>query len=97
MKRSIALGAAVFGGAIALRSLSPATRNRFTAAMRQRMLQRMERMMASLPDDAPPKLIVSVMPRLRDQNERIIAMLQEQNELLRQHLASAHGAAVQGS
>ena len=38
----------------------------------------------SMPDDSPPKLIMSVLPRLQAQNERILALLEEQNELLRQ-------------
>ena len=37
-------------------------------------------MLASLPEDAPPKLIMSVLPKLRAQNDKIMAMLQEQNE-----------------
>ena len=53
----------------------------------------MEQMMASMPEDAPPKLIMSVLPRLRDQNDEMIAMLREQNELLRQQLNAARGAA----
>ena len=93
MKRSTALGMAVVGGALALRSFSPARRTRLGAAMRRRMLGRMEQVMASLPEDAPPKLIMSVLPRLRDQNEEIIAMLREQNELLRQQLNAARAAA----
>lgn len=93
MRRPIALGAAVVGGVIALRSLSPAPRRRLTAAVIGRMRQRMEHLMASLPEDAPPKLIMSVLPRLRDQNDQIIAMLREQNELLREHLHTAHGSA----
>ncbi len=40
-------------------------------------------MMDSLPEGAPPKLILSVLPKLQAQNEQIIAMLREQNELLR--------------
>ncbi len=51
------------------------------AAVRRRM---MKRMMASMPDDSPPKLIVSVLPRLREQSDQILALLKEQNELLRQ-------------
>jgi hypothetical protein len=50
------------------------------AAMRNRM---MRRMMASMPEDSPPKLIMSVLPSLQAQNERILALLEEQNELLR--------------
>jgi hypothetical protein len=48
------------------------------------MAKHMERMMASLPEDAPPKLVMSILPKLRVQNDQIIAMLQEQNELLRE-------------
>jgi hypothetical protein len=46
-------------------------------------------MMASLPEGDPPKLVMTVLPRLQDQNDQIIAMLREQNELLRQ--ATARG------
>lgn len=92
MKRSIALGMAVIGGTIALRALSPAQRRRLGAAVRRQMLQRMERMMSSLPDDAPPKLVMSVLPRLRDQNDRIITMLEEQNALLREQLRATAGS-----
>jgi hypothetical protein len=61
------------------------------------MLQRIEHVMASLPENSPPKMIVSVLPRLRDQNEQIIAMLRDQNELLREHLNAAHERAVRPS
>lgn len=50
-------------------------------AMRNRM---MKRMMASMPEDSPPKLIMSILPRLQAQNAQILALLEEQNDLLRQ-------------
>lgn len=50
-------------------------------AMRNRM---MKRMMASMPEDSPPKLVMSILPRLQAQNEKILALLEEQNDLLRQ-------------
>ena len=50
----------------------------------------MEHMLASLPENAPPKLVMSILPRLRDQNDQIIAMLQEQNALLREYLQRTH-------
>lgn len=50
------------------------------AAMRRRM---MERMMQAMPEDSPPKLITSILPRLQEQNDQILALLTEQNELLR--------------
>ena len=86
MKRVIVLGAAVVGGAIAFGLLPRVSRRRLAAAVRRRMVQRMEHMMASLPENSPPKLIMSVLPELRAQNEQIIRMLRDQNELLRKHL-----------
>ncbi|MCB2074916.1 MAG: hypothetical protein H6917_03650 [Novosphingobium sp.] len=50
------------------------------AAMRNRM---MKRMMASMPEDSPPRLVKSILPRLEAQNEEILALLKEQNDLLR--------------
>jgi hypothetical protein len=43
----------------------------------------MEHIMETLPEDAPPKLIMSILPKLQAQNDQIIAMLRQQNELLR--------------
>ncbi len=89
MKRFIALAAVVLGGAIASQVLTAEPRRRLSSAVRQRMLKRMERMMASLPEGAPPKLVMSVLPRLREQNEEILRLLREQNELLRAQAAHA--------
>lgn len=89
MNRVIALGAAVVGGAIALQ-LPKRRRRRVGAAINRRMVQHMEHMMARLPENSPPKLITSVLPQLRDQNDQVIAMLREQNALLRDHLQVMH-------
>lgn len=88
MNRFTALGAAVIGGAIAFR-LSHVPR-RLGAAISRRMLRHMKHMMENLPESAPPKLVMSVLPRLRDQNDQIIEMLQAQNALLREHLQRPH-------
>ena len=90
MNRFIVFGAAVVGGVIAFRSLSGAPRRRVGTALGLRMLRHMEHMMASLPESSPPKLVMSVLPRLREQNDQIIAMLREQNALLREHLQKTH-------
>ena len=92
MKRFIALGAGVVGGVLVFRLLSP-VRRRISAGVSHWMLKRMEHMMASLPRNAPPKLIMSILPRLRDQNDEIIAMLREQNELLRKRPHTPRGSA----
>lgn len=63
--------------------LSPKARHRLSAAAKHQIKKHMESMMAGLPEDAPPKLVMSILPKLRAQNDQIIALLQEQNELLR--------------
>ncbi len=88
MTKLAALGIATVGGVIVLRCVPHESRNRASRAiggwMTKKMLGHMGRMMASLPEGAPPKLIVSILPKLQEQNEQIIAMLREQNEILRQ-------------
>ncbi len=84
MRALVALGVAALGGVVAFRCLPRKSRQRLSAAMEHWMAEHMQRMMASLPENAPPKLVVSVLPKLRAQNDQIIAMLQEQNELLRE-------------
>ena len=49
------------------------------SALRQKM---MRRMMDAMPEDSPPKLVTSILPHLRKQNDQILRLLQEQNELL---------------
>jgi hypothetical protein len=82
MKPLVVFGLAVVGGVIVFRSLPQTARGRLTAAMKARMVKRMEHMMETLPEGAPPRLIMSVLPRLQSQNEQIIASLQELKELI---------------
>ena len=84
MNKLIAIGLAAIGGVIVFRSLPPETRSRLTAPVKRWITEHMQQMMATLPEDAPPKLVASILPKLLAQNDRIIAMLQEQNDLLRQ-------------
>jgi hypothetical protein len=90
MKPLTAIGLATVGGVIAFRCLPADSRSRLAAAMKHRMSKAMLQMMASLPEDAPPKLIMTVLPKLQAQNEQIIAMLREQNALLRERQSNAH-------
>lgn len=83
MKPLMALGLAMVGGVIAFRCLPRGLRDRLTARVQHRMTKGMEHMIASLPEDAPPKLIVSILPKLQAQNDQIIAMLRQQHDLLR--------------
>lgn len=89
MKTAIALALAAIGGVIAFRFLPRQSRDRLASSAGHRMLKRMEHMMESLPEGSPPKLVMSILPKLKTQNDQIITLLREQNELLReQHLSS---------
>ena len=90
MKTLIALGVATVGGVIAFRCLPRESRDRLAARVGHWMTEGMEHMMASLPEGTPPKLVMSVLPKLQAQNDQIIAMLREQNELLREQQRTAH-------
>jgi hypothetical protein len=73
-QRKLLVLGAILGGILAVRRLRP-------SGGRGRL---MERLMERMPPDSPPRLVRSILPRLREQNEEIIALLREQNELLRQ-------------
>jgi hypothetical protein len=89
MSKIMVLGAALVGGIVAYRFLSTAPGRGLGSALSRRMLRHMEHMIASLPENAPPKLVMSILPRLRDQNDQIVAMLGEQNALLREFVKEA--------
>ena len=71
-RKLLAIGAAIGGVIVAQRLLRARGRGRI-----------MERMMERMPPDSPPKLVMSILPRLREQNDEIVALLREQNEWLR--------------
>lgn len=48
--------------------------------MRDRM---MKQMLASMPEDSPPRIVQSVLPRLQAQNDQILELLASQDERLR--------------
>jgi hypothetical protein len=90
MKPLLAVGMAAVGGVIVFRCLPRERRDRLAAALGHRVTEHLGHMMDSLPEGAPPKLIMSVLPKLEAQNEQIIAILREQNELLRAQQPTAH-------
>ncbi len=89
MKPLVALGIVALGGAILYKLVPRESYDRLGDAVGRRVMKRMEHMMESLPEGAPPKLVMSVLPRVQAQNEEIIALLREQNELLRKQLRVA--------
>jgi hypothetical protein len=96
MRTILALVAVTLGGVLAFRCLPRESRDRLNSAVRHRIIKRMEHMMASLPEDAPPKLVMSILPKLKAQNDQILAMLQEQNELLRSQKRPARQRSSEG-
>ena len=85
-----AIGVAVVGGIFAARKRSRsegrAELNPSTPTAKQ---GRLERFFERLPADSPPKLMMSILPRLREQNDEIIALLRQQNEWMRQERAES--------
>ncbi len=47
----------------------------------------MERCMEMMPEDSPPKVFMSSLRRLQEQNEELLTLQREQNELLRERLS----------
>ena len=48
------------------------------------MVDQCMQMMERMPEDAPPKVMTSGIRHLQEQNEELLALLREQNELLRE-------------
>ena len=92
MKRLVCLTALFAGGAVALRKLATPERresmSQMPAAMRTRMMERMARMMEEMPEDLPPKVFMSSLRRLQEQNDELLALMREQNDLLRERLGA---------
>jgi hypothetical protein len=80
MNRKLLLTPFVLGAVfVASRLLTPKGRrslSRLPATM-------MKRCMEHMPEDSPPKILTSGMRRVQMQNDEILALLREQNELLR--------------
>ena len=83
MRRVMLLTAIVFGGVFVARRLLTAERREGLSRLPATM---MERCMELMPEDSPPKVMTSSLRRMQEQNEEILALLREQNDLLRQQL-----------
>ena len=90
MTKVLLLTAVLVGGAMAARGLLTAERRERLSQRRERMMEqmreRMSSMIESMPEDSPPKVIMSGIRRMQEQNEEIVALLREQNELLGERL-----------
>ena len=56
----------------------------------------MERFMEKLPEDSPPKVMMSSLRRMQEQNEELLALLREQNDLLRERLPAERAPSSAG-
>ncbi len=89
MNRMLLLTPIALGGVLAARHLlTPDRRDSLSRLPATMMKQCMEHM----PEDFPPKVITSGVRRLQSQNDEILALLREQNELLRRRAATARRA-----
>lgn len=87
MKKLLFVSGILVGGAVASRIVSEKQReplSRFAAKMRERMKSHMGRMMEEMPEDSPPRLVMSTLPRLAEQSDEMLALLREQNALIRE-------------
>ncbi len=83
MRRVLLLTAIVFGGVFVARRLLTAERREGLSRLPGTF---MERCMELMPDDSPPKVMMSSLRRMQEQNEELLALLREQNDLLRERL-----------
>ncbi len=83
MKRLLLLTAIVFGAVFVARRLLTAERREGLSRLPGTL---MDRCMELMPEDSPPKVMTSGMRRMQEQNEELLALLREQNDLLRERL-----------
>ncbi len=84
MRRVLLLTASVFGGVFVARRLLTAERREGLSRLPGTF---MERCMELMPEDSPPKVMTSGIRRMQEQNEELLALLREQNALLRERLS----------
>lgn len=58
--------------------------HRLKAMIQKRLRAHMQRMLETMPEDSPPRLVMSVLPRLEEQNDEILALLRRHDVLVRE-------------
>ena len=92
---AIALGTVV----VVRRLVSAERRTQLRESLAQMPATMMERCMESMPEDSPPKVMMSAMRRFEEQNDELLRLMREQNKLLRKQtdiLETASAAESQG-
>ncbi len=84
MTRLFFMVAMVVGIAVAVRRLVPAERRaEFQESLAHAPGAMMERGMEMMPENSPPKVMMSSFRRFEEQNEEVVRLLRSQNRLLR--------------
>jgi hypothetical protein len=87
MKKSFLVSGALLGGAAAVGVLTrnrPEAKRRLATRARERFASHMEHMLDRMPEGSPPRLIMTTLPRLAEQNDEILALLHDHDARLRQ-------------
>ena len=84
MKKLFLMVAVVVGIAAVVRRLVPAERRaEFQESLAQAPGAMMEHCMDMMPEDSPPKVMVSSFRRFEEQNDELVRLLRSQNRLLK--------------
>jgi hypothetical protein len=84
MKELLFVAAIALGTAVAVRRLvPPGRRTQLRESLVGMPATMMERCMESMPEDSPPKVMISAMRRFEQQNDELLALVREQNKLMR--------------
>jgi hypothetical protein len=74
MKKILFMMLVIIGGAYAVRQLLDEEKG---GGLAQHCVNMMGRMMEGMPDDAPPKFMMTSLRRIEEQNEEILALLRQ--------------------
>jgi hypothetical protein len=88
MNRVLLLTPIVLGGVIVVRNLLTPERRESLSRLPATL---MKHCMEHMPEDSPPRIMTYGVRRVQAQNDEIIALLREQNELLRGYVPSREG------
>ncbi len=97
MKKLLFLMAVVLGTVVVVRRLVPSERRtELRESLAQMPMTMMERCMEIMPEDSPPKVMMSAMRRFEEQNDELVGLIREQNKLLKKQTDILQAAASAG-
>ncbi len=97
MKKLFFLMAFVLGTAVVVRRLVPSERRtQLRESLAQMPMTMIERCMEIMPEDSPPKVMMSAMRRFEEQNDELVGLIREQNKFLKKQTDILQAAASAG-